>query len=103
DILKRNMFCSTCPPILGGPPVVEESGPTGPTRTTMPIRLILTAVSAKDNRWSIAVMCETQTKECGAFGLGSKIKDGTVIDIKEKRVEVDVNNHTEYIDLDTGR
>src|SRR5262249_3691062 len=70
DILNRNVFCSTCPPILAKA-TQEQPADTGPTKTTMPIRLVLTAISPKDAKWSIAVLCDTQNKQCGAFGLGS--------------------------------
>src|SRR5687767_3094266 len=45
EILKRNIFCSTCPPIIVQPSSGEGGGPienTGPQRTTMPLRLVLT-------------------------------------------------------------
>src|SRR5262245_6199187 len=53
EILKRNVFCSTCPPII--PKVQDENATvnTGPQKTTMPIRLVVTAVS-EDPRWSVA-------------------------------------------------
>src|SRR5262249_46521238 len=97
-ILERNIFCSTCPPIIKGP---EAANPvnTGPQKTTMPLRLIVTAVS-DDKRWSIAVLCDTTTEECGASGLGSKVREATVIDIGEKRVEFDLANHVEYIEFE---
>jgi general secretion pathway protein C len=101
DILKRNAFCSTCPPIVDKPPeAAPDQGPTGPVKTSMPIRLVVTAV-ATDSQWSVAVLCDTQTKECGAFGLGSKVRESTVIHIDEKRVEFDLSGRTEYIELET--
>jgi general secretion pathway protein C len=98
-ILERNVFCSGCPPIIAKPPEDGAQVSTGPTKTTMPVRLVVTAVS-DDKRWSIAVMCDTTTKECGAFGLDSKVREATVIDIAEKRVEFDVHGHVEYVDFE---
>jgi len=99
EILKRNVFCSNCPPILPKPEETTSVN-TGPSKTTMPVRLVLTAVS-DDPRWSLAVLCDTQAKECGAFGLDSKVKDATVIAIDEKRVEFDVHGHVEFLEFET--
>jgi general secretion pathway protein C len=98
-ILERNVFCSGCPPIIAKPVDENTTVNTGPQKTTMPVRLVVTAVS-DDKRWSIAVLCDTSTKECGAFGLDSKVREATVIDIAEKRVEFDVHGHVEFIEFD---
>ena len=100
-ILERNIFCSGCPPIIAKPADENAQVNTGPQKTTMPVRLVVTAVS-DDKRWSLAVLCDTSTKECGAFGLDSKVREATVIDIAEKRVEFDVHGHVEYIEFDGG-
>jgi general secretion pathway protein C len=98
-ILERNVFCSACPPIIAKPTDDTANVNTGPTKTTMPVKLVVTAVS-DDKRWSIAVLCDTSTKECGAFGLDSKVREAIVIDIAEKRVEFDVHGHVEYVDFE---
>ena len=66
DILKRNVFCSTCPPILAeaeGP----RPGPTPPPplqRTSLPLKLlaIMFAPPPADPRWSVAVMRDTEPR-----------------------------------------
>jgi general secretion pathway protein C len=98
-ILDRNIFCSGCPPIRAKPEAETPQGPSGPVKTSMPVRLVVTAVS-KDPRWSIIVLCDTQTKECGAFGLDSKVREATVISIDEKRAEFDVHGRVEFIELE---
>src|SRR4051812_13949365 len=60
EILKRNIFCSTCPPILA-PPVDTSSGPPPPPqlqRTSLPLRLlaVMFAPPPGDPRWSVAVI-----------------------------------------------
>src|SRR3954452_22024029 len=41
DILKRNIFCSTCPPILQVAAAVGAPPPDpGPQKTSMPLRLL---------------------------------------------------------------
>jgi general secretion pathway protein C len=101
EILKRNVFCSTCPPILPKPEETTSGAlASGPMKTTMPIRLVLTAV-ADDPGWSMAVICETgDRKDCGAFGINSKVKDGTLIAIEERRIEFDVRGHVEYLEFE---
>ncbi len=99
EILKRNVFCSMCPPIIKEPEKENASGPSGPVKSTWPVRLVVTGVST-DPRWSIAVLCDTATKECGAFGLDSKVRDGTLIAIEEKKVTFDVHGHEEFIEFD---
>src|SRR4029079_12455471 len=83
DILNRNVFCSTCPPILKKD--VPEPGPPKPLepqRTTLPLRLLAIMYSPKDPLWSIAVIHDNDAKTSGAFGIGSRIREGKVIDIE---------------------
>jgi general secretion pathway protein C len=101
-ILKRNMFCSTCPPILdedvkvGDEPLVDV-----PVRTSLPIALLAIMYAPPPNgiRWSIAVMRDTEYKTSGAFPVGGKIHGATVTEILETRVYLDNDGKTEYIDL----
>jgi general secretion pathway protein C len=93
EILKRNIFCSTCPP-FAPPEDSDAAGPDGEggvVKTNLPLRLVATAVS-DDEDWSLAFICETQTKECGAFGLDDRIKNAVVTDIDEDRVEFEIVN-----------
>jgi general secretion pathway protein C len=101
EILKRNIFCSTCPPIIAKPEETAQGGAGGTQKTSLPLKLILTMV-AEDPAWSSAVLCDTQSKECGAFGLSSPIKDGTIISIDQKRVEFELHGHVEYVEFETA-
>ena len=101
EILKRNMFCSTCPPIIGGPaPVIPQVDPT-PQRTTLPLRLlaIMFAPAPVDPRWSMAIIRDNDEKSAGPYAIGSKIREATITDIEETRVDLDVNGRKEYLEL----
>ena len=102
DILKRNVFCSTCPPIL--PPPVDTSKPpeqSAPQRTTLPIALlaIMFAPPPADPRWSMAIIRDTEQKSAGAFGIGGKVREATITDISETRVDLEISGRQEYLEL----
>lgn len=101
EILKRNMFCSTCPPILGGKePVAAPVDPT-PQKSTLPIKLlaIMFAPPPVDPRWSMAVIRDNDEKYAGPYAIGAKIRGATITDIQETRVDLDVNGRKEYLEL----
>jgi general secretion pathway protein C len=102
EILKRNVFCSTCPPILGGPEketVVEVDH--APVKTTLPLKLlaVMFAPPPVDPRWSMAVIRDNDEKFAGPYAIGSKIREATITDIGETRVDLDVNGRKEYLEL----
>ena len=101
-ILMRNVFCSTCPPILDDPnkgPDVPD--PVQQTKTALPLALLAVMYAPPPNgmRWSVAVMRDTEEKSLGAFPVGSKIHGATVTEIEETRVYLDNEGKAEYIDL----
>jgi len=102
-ILQRNMFCSTCPPLLQTDS--PDAGPPDPglqqTKTAMPIALLAIMYAPPPNgiKWSIAVIRDTEAKSMGAFPVGGKVRGATVIEILETRVYFDNEGKTEYIDL----
>ncbi len=88
DILKRNVFCSKCPPILEPPP---GTGPDLPPpipplqRTSLNLKVlaIMFAPPPADPHWSIAI-----------------IRDTTVDDVEEARVILlFADGRREFIDL----
>jgi general secretion pathway protein C len=102
EILKRNVFCSTCPPIIK----VEEKGPgpvgpAAPQRTTLPIALvaIMYAPPPASKYWSMAIIRDTEQKTSGPYSIGMKVREATITDISEMRVDLDVNGREEYIEL----
>lgn len=103
DILRRNVFCSTCPPILDGDKVPDEPADPGvqETKTTLPLAVLAIMYAPPPNgmRWSVAVMRDTEAKATGAFPVGGKIHGATVTGILETRVYLDNQGKSEYIDL----
>ena len=102
-ILKRNMFCSACPPIIDDPnkPGEDETVTVQETKTTLPLAVLAIMYAPPPNgyRWSIAVMRDTEAKSMGAFPVGGTIHGATVTGIQETRVYLDNQGKAEYIDL----
>jgi general secretion pathway protein C len=102
SILKRNVFCSACPPLLDDPDAEAEPEVTDQqTKTTLPIELLAIMYAPPPNgmRWSIAVIRDTEYKTVGAFPVGGKTHGATVTEILETRVYLDNEGKTEYLDL----
>ena len=102
-ILNRNIFCSTCPPILDKPVAPTDGKPPEPTlqRTSLPLRLlaVMFAPPPGDPRWSVAIIRDTEDHAVGPYSIGSKIREATISDIVEDRVYLELNGRKEYLDL----
>lgn len=100
-ILKRNMFCSTCPPIFEVAEVDTGQVVEQETRTALPLAVLAIMFAPPPNgiKWSIAVMRDTEAKIMGAYPVGGKIHGATVTGILETRVYLDNAGKPEYIDL----
>jgi len=102
-ILKRNIFCSTCPPIIDEPHpdggVIDPS--MEPVKTALPLALLAIMYAPPPNgiKWSIAVIRDTEIKSTGAFPVGGKVHGATVIEIQETRIYLDNAGKTEFLDL----
>lgn len=103
DILKRNVFCSTCPPIIPEPKGPEPTGPVDPTptKTALPLGLMAIMYSPPPGgiKWSVAIIRDTEAKSMGAFGVGGKVHSATITEIGETRIYLDNAGKTEYLDL----
>jgi general secretion pathway protein C len=102
EILKRNIFCSTCPPILPVP--VTPGAPVVPEvqRTSLPLKLlaIMFAPAPADPRWSMAIIRDNDAKTAGPYAIGSKLRETTVSEIDEVRVYLDFGGgRIEYLEL----
>src|SRR5262245_15745270 len=67
EILKRNIFCSACPPILGKP-AEEGPAPAPPLqRTALNLKLlaIMFAPPPVDPHWSVAIIRDNDSKSDG--------------------------------------
>jgi general secretion pathway protein C len=104
DVIKRNVFCSTCPPIIdpatAGPAVPGVVDNT-PQRTTLPLQVIGIAYVAPPFGLDTAsaTLRDTETKFVGAFRAGEKVKGATITEIEETRVHLDNQGRPEFIDL----
>ena len=102
DILKRNVFCSTCPPILPEPEKAAGPAPDpAPTKTALPLKLmaIMFSPPPNDPRWSMAVIRDTEQNSAGPYAIGMKIRDAMVQDIQETRIYLNNAGKPEYLDL----
>jgi general secretion pathway protein C len=106
-ILKRNVFCSACPP-WEEPKAAGDVKPGStvepPQRTSLPLALMAIMYAPPPpglttSPWSVAVVRDTEDKSSGAFGPGNKVHGATITEIQETRVYLDNNNKTEYLDL----
>jgi general secretion pathway protein C len=101
-ILKRNIFCATCPPLLVDETATETAVDVDvQTKTALPLALLAIMYAPPPNgiRWSIAVMRDNEAMVIGAFPVGGKIHGATVTEILETRVYLDNAGKSEYIDL----
>ena len=101
EILKRNIFCSTCPPILGQTEVA--AGPAAPPplqRTSLPLKLLAVMYAPTAPKWSMAIIRDNDDKSVGPYGVGSHIRDATIDLIEETRAYLDFGGgRREYLEL----
>ena len=103
EILNRNIFCSTCPPILAKA-VTDAGPPPAPPlmRTSLNLKLlaIMFAPPPADPRWSVAIIRDNDDKSAGPYNVGSTLRDAVVDDITEDRVYLTFSGgRREYLDL----
>ena len=102
-ILKRNIFCSTCPPIIEEPKDDTPGVPVtpSPVRTSLPLKImaIMFSPPPNDPRWSVAVIRDTERNSGGPYTIGGKIRDATIVDIQETRIYLDNAGKPEFLDL----
>ena len=102
-VIKRNVFCSTCPPIVDKTTEVATDTQTKfePQRTSLPLQLM--AINFSPPPWgfqhSSVVLRDTETKETGAFRAGEKVKGATITGIDVSRMHLDNAGKPEYLDL----
>ena len=102
DVIRRNVFCSDCPPIITeekeeGPAVVDMT----PQPTSLPVELI--AINYVQPPWgfqySSGILRDTESKFVGAFHAGMQVKGATITGIDETRMHLDNAGKPEYVDL----
>jgi general secretion pathway protein C len=104
-ILRRNIFCSRCPPIrLDGdpePPVQPDAGAPEEKPTLLPLKLVavMLAPSHKQKQWNLAVIRDNEQKVFGVFGVGTKVHGATLTAILDTRIYLDNAGTTEFLEL----
>ena len=110
-ILERNIFCSTCEPLIETPVSSSEAGSGGdpnaaedaPVKTSLNIKLVATVVS-DDKDWCFAEITDNTESNIGLFAIGAKVPggaedDAVITDIMPTRVLLLNGGRNEYLDL----
>lgn len=85
-ILRRNLFCSTCPPLIEASAVATVDEDDTPTKTDLPVSLIAT-LGTEDTTMSLAILRDGDTRRTGAYRAGALLRWGVRIDhVEERRV-----------------
>lgn len=105
-VMRRNVFCSTCPPLIDKPVAASDTTlqSTEITRSTLAREVVSIMWSPTDPAWSMAIIRDLSTKEkdAAAYNKG-KTLDGTqavVLRVDPSRVYLNNAGHIEYLDLD---
>ena len=102
-ILERNIFCSTCAPLVLTPEK-QDAGPIGttPQRSSLNLQLLATMVSPNDFDWSMAVLRDNvdERKAVKIYKRGDALPQGGAIvaQVVEGRVYFVVGKRIEYLD-----
>lgn len=102
-ILDRNIFCSTCAPLVLTPEK-QDAGPidTTPQRSSLNLQLLATMVSPNDFDWSMAVVRDNvdERKAVKIYKRGDALPQGGAIvaQVVEGRVYFVVGKRIEYLD-----
>lgn len=103
SILDRNIFCSTCAPLVLTPEK-QDAGPvdTTPQRSSLNMHLLATMVSPNDFDWSMAVVRDNadERKAVKIYKRGDALPQGGAIvaQVVEGRVYFVVGKRIEYLD-----
>ncbi len=107
-ILRRNIFCSTCAPIILTPDHPVDDGPidTAPQRSSLNLQLLATMVNPDprdtEKEWSMAVIRDggNERKGVGIFRRGDALPQGGAIvaQVVEGRVYMVVGKRIEYLE-----
>ena len=112
-ILERNIFCSACEPAkpvepatTGGATSAATAGAPvagGPVKSTLAHKLLATLVSEADKAWSFAILLDPQDEKSRMYAIGQQLSGGeaTVVDVLPRRVLLQRENRSEYIELDS--
>ncbi len=106
EIIKHNLFCSTCAPKPETPVDGGTSGPSSndPQRSSLQLELVSTMVVPEDPDWSMAVIKDTSTKEKDPvlYNKGKSIAHtGAIVAlVVNRKVYFHHSGRLEFIDMD---
>ena len=105
-VLARNVFCSTCKPLVetklqGAEPTAdgEDAKPGAPVKTSLNLKLVATMISEDSKAYSYAAILNITDSKTSMFSIGTKVEGATITDIMERRVLLDNAGRAEYLDL----
>jgi general secretion pathway protein C len=105
-IIKRNIFCSACAPIVTASSKNEAGGPQSnePQKTSLQLELVSTMVCPDDDAWSMAILRDLSTKEKdpAMFARGALVfhTGATVVRVLQRRVYLRNAGRLEYVEMD---
>ncbi len=99
-VLRRNLFCSTCPPLVEVPAAAATTEDDAPTKTDLPVSLIAT-LATEDTTMSLAILRDGDTRRTGAYRAGALLRWGVRGDhVEERRVYLrKEDGRLTYLDL----
>ncbi len=105
-VLSRNVFCSTCKPLVetkvasqGEDTNDPEANSGAPVKTSLNLKLVATLVSDENKAYSYAAINNITESKTRMFAIGAKVEGATITDIMERRVYLDNSGRNEYLDL----
>ena len=102
-VIKRNVFCSTCPPIVDKTAETEttQSANLQPQKTSLPLQLLAVNYAAPPGDSSTPASCSAtpRPRRRALFGRAKRCRGATLTGIDEARLHLDNAGKPEYLDL----
>jgi general secretion pathway protein C len=104
EIIKRNLFCSGCAPIVKVADASDGPQSNEPQKSSLQLELVSTMFCPDDDTWSMAVIRDLSTKEKdpAMYNRGKNIgESGAVVHkVLPRRVYLKNGGRLEYLELD---
>ncbi len=104
EIVRRNVFCSGCAPIIAVAAATGGPDSNEPQKTALQLELVSTMVCPTDEQWSMAVIRDLSTKEKdpGMFNRGMTIggTGATIVKVVNKRAYLRNAGRLEYVEME---
>jgi general secretion pathway protein C len=82
-IIGRNVFCVSARP---------EAPEPAPRRRALSLLAIMFAPPPTDSRWSLAIVRDLESATTGAYAVGARLGDATIVAIEDVRVVLDLGH-----------